>query len=53
MLIREPLEKPPLPDGVKVFTEHLRDAGYAIGLCNHLKRDWGFIPPKPHLFNVT
>lgn len=53
MRIREPLEKQPLPDGVKVFTEHLRAAGYAVGLCNQQKRDWGFIEPETSPYDTA
>ena len=40
------LVRKPLPEGIQVFTEYLRDAGYSVGLCNNGKKDWGFAMPK-------
>jgi len=45
MRIHPPLVKHALPAGVNIFTKYLRDAGYAIGLCNYQKMDWGFEKP--------
>jgi uncharacterized sulfatase len=46
-------KKKALPKGVDIFTKYLRDAGYAIGLCNYLKRDWQFAPPETEAYDTN
>ncbi len=53
MRIRPPLEKKPLPDGVDIFTSHIRAAGYFIGFPGHGKKDWGFKDPGTNSYDST
>lgn len=53
MRIREPLKKKALPEGVGIFTNYLREAGYTIGFPGHKKKDWGFKDPKTKPYDVT
>jgi len=52
MRIEAPLKKKALPAGVDIFTQYLRDAGYAIALCGHGKKDWGFISPQTEPYDI-
>ncbi len=53
MRIRPPLQKKPLPEGVDIFTNYLRDVGYAIGFPGHGKKDWGFLDPETDPYDIT
>jgi uncharacterized sulfatase len=53
MRIRKPLKKKALPEEIDIFTRYLREAGYAIGLCGHGKKDWGFLEPENKAYDTT